>query len=36
MVVTWQRENTNTLVKGKAFVNTVGIKGADMEDELLL
>ena len=28
-------KNRNTLVKSKAFVNTVGIKGADLEDEFL-
>ena len=28
-MVTWQHENRNTLV------NTVGIKGADLEDEFL-
>ena len=36
LVVTWQRENRNTLIERKAFVNTVGIKGADLEDEFLL
>ena len=31
----WWRENRNTLVKWKALVNSVGIKGADLEDKFL-
>ena len=27
--------NSNTLVNGKAFINSVRIKGADLEDEFL-
>ena len=29
------KKNKNTWVKWKAFVTTVGIKGADLEDEFL-
>ena len=29
-------ESKNKLIESKAFVDTVGIKGADLEDEILL
>ena len=31
----WWRENSNKLIKWKALVDTVGIKGADLEDKFL-
>ena len=35
LVGTWWRENRNKLVEWKALVDTVGIKGADLEDKFL-
>ena len=36
LVGIWWRENNNKLVKWKALIYTVGIKGADLEDKFLL
>ena len=33
LVRVWWRENKNKLVEWKALVDTVGIKGADLEDK---
>ena len=35
LVATWERDEQEHINEWKAFVNTVGIKSADLEDELL-
>ena len=36
LVEKWRRENRNKLVEWKTLVDSVGIKGADLEDKFLV